>query len=312
LVDFDVVADLDRQLDDLGLARRADVRHVDVLHARRGSSGRRRGGGRCWSRGSSRRGSLGRSGGWGSARHLQHQDQVAGTHFVVQLDADAFHHAGFRRRDFHAGLVRFQGDQRLISLDGVADLDRDLDDLGLARRTDVRHVHVLAGGSSGRGRCCSRRRGCGCLWRSSRGGSGRRRRRGCCGSTLDFQLQHVVAFFQAVAQLDLDGLDHAGLGSRDFHARLVRLQGQQALVGFNAVADLHQQFNYFTLTAADVRYANDLAHENSPQQSSGLRFSGSIPNFTMASATTLGSMSPRSAKASRAASTTKWRSTSKK
>ena len=239
--------------------------------------------------------------------YFELEDEVTGADFVFQLDRDAFHHAGSRRWDFHGSLVGLQGDQRLVGFDGVADLDQQLDDLGLARRTDVRDVNVLDGrggrcsgrgwSSLGSGRLFSSR--CRCSGGRSRG------RRGCISSAFDFQLQQFVAFFQAVAQLHFQAFDHAGLGSRDFHARLVRLEGQDALVGFDGVADLHKQLDYFTFTAADVRYANEFAHKKSPQQSSGLRFSGLIPNLTMASATTLGSISPRSAKASRAANTTK-------
>ncbi|VVO26179.1 hypothetical protein PS704_04625 [Pseudomonas fluorescens] len=305
LVGGDGVACLDQYFDDLGLARRTDVRDMNVLNGvgnrcSRCCSGWRRSSGRrcsclCW-RGSSR----GRS-----ARHFQFQDQVAGADFVVELDADALDYASGRRWDFHAGLVGFQGDQRLISLDGVADLDLDLDDLGLARRTDVRHVHLLSRSGSRRGcwrwssgRSSGRFLFSFCSWRS---GSRRGRRSG----TFDFQLQQFVAFFQTIAQLHFQALDDTGLRRRHFHARLVRFQRQDALVGFDTVADLYKQFNYFTFTAADVRYANEFAHRISPQQSSGLRFSGLIPNLAMASATTLGSMSPRSANASRAANTTK-------
>ncbi len=305
LVGFNGVAGLDQDFDDLRLACRTDVRNVDVLDAvgyrcsRSGSSWRRSSGGRCsslsW-----------RSGRRRSTRHFQVQNQVASADFVVELDADGLDHASGRRRDFHAGLVGFQGDQRLISLDGVADLDLDLDDLGLARRTDVRHVHLLnrsgSRSSRGSGWSGSRRGGrFGFSFCSRRSGSRRSRLRGA----FDFQLEQLVAFFQAIAQLHFQTLDDTGLRRRHFHARLVRFQGQDALVGFNTVADLHKQFNYFTFTAADVRYANEFAHRISPQQSSGLSFSGLIPNLAMASATTLGSMSPRSASASRAANTTK-------
>src|SRR5699024_3335840 len=151
---------------------------------------------------------------------------------------------------------------------------------------------------SGLGNRCSRLFSCWCG----------RSRRGCVRcrrGAFDFQLQQFVAFFQAVAQVYFQAFDDAGLGSRDFHARLVRLQRQYALIGFDTVADFYKQFDDFTVTAADVRYSNEFAHKYSPQQSSGLRFSGLMPNLTMASATTLGSISPRSASASRAANTTK-------
>ncbi|MNN10948.1 hypothetical protein D3C81_1238870 [compost metagenome] len=275
---------------------------MDVLNAVGHWSGRGCGSSRC--SGGCRSGSLGRSSSrCSSTRHFQVQDQVAGADFVVELDADGLDHASGRRRDFHARLVGFQGNQRLISLDGVADLDLDLDDLGLARRTDVRHVHLLNAGSSRRssrsGGRSSNRLG------FSLGGWRSGSRRGRSSGTFDFQLQQFVAFFQAIAQLHFQALDDTGLRRRHFHARLVRLKCQDALVGFDTVADLHKQFNYFTFTAADVRYANEFAHRISPQQSSGLRFSGLIPNLAMASDTTLGSMSPRSASASRAANTTK-------
>ena len=194
----------------------------------------------------------------------------------------------------------------MISLNGIAGLDQDLDDFGFARRADIRDVNVLDGSG---GRCSRGRWGLGSRggsWLFSRGRGSRRgwrfRRR---SGALGFQFQQFVAFFQAVAQLDLQALDDTGLGSRDFHARLVRFQGQDALVGFDTVADFYKQLDDFAVAAADVRYSNEFAHKYSPQQSSGLRFSGLMPNLTMASATTLGSISPRSASASRAANTTK-------
>ena len=225
--------------------------------------------------------------------------------FVIQLDRNTLNHTGGWRWNFHAGLVGLESDQGLISLNGIAGLDQDFDDFSFARRADIRDMNVLDGSS---GRCSRGRRGLGS--RSSRFfGRSRSCSRGRCfrrrSGALGFQFQQFVAFFQAVAQLDLQALDDTGLGSRDFHARLVRLQGQDALIGFDTVADLYKQFDDFAVTAADVRYSNEFAHKNSPQQSSGLRFSGLMPNLTMASATTFGSISPRSANASRAANTTK-------
>ncbi|MCY1524946.1 hypothetical protein D9M68_599070 [compost metagenome] len=277
------------------------------------SSGLRRGrsGSRCRSGRRRGCGRLFRGGRRSSASHLELEDQVAGADFVTDLDRHAFHHAGGRRGDFHAGLVRLQGDQRLVGFHRVAGLHHHLDDAGLAGRTDVRHLDILHAGRcrrrGGRGGCGSRG------WSLGLGSLGSRSRRfGGRGTTLDFQLENLVAFLQGVAQLDLDALHHPGPGAGDFHAGLVRLQGQQALVGLDAVADLDQQFDDFPFAAADVGYANQLTHRASPQQSSGLRFSGSMPSLTMASATTFGSISPRSASASSAASTTQLRSTSKK
>ena len=273
-----------------------------------GFGGWRRGRSRCLSCGRSlfsssswRRCSRGRS-----ALYFELEDEVASANFVIEFDRNAFDHTGGWRWNFHAGLVGFEGDQRLISLNGVASLDQNFDDFGFARRADVRDVNVL------------NRRACRCSGRGRRGlgyGRGRRLFSGCrCrrsvsfrrrSGALGFQFQQFVAFFQAVAQLYFQAFDDARFGSRDFHARLVRFQRQNTLVGFDTVADFYKQFDDFTVTAADVRYSNEFAHKNSPQQSSGLRFSGLMPNLTMASATTLGSISPRSASASRAANTTK-------
>ena len=221
----------------------------------RGSSGRC--GGR--SRFSLGRGSSGRcrSSSRGSTRDFQLEDQVASADFVFQLAQDFFDHAGSRRRDFHGGLVGLQGNQRLVGFDGVADLDQHFDDLGLARRTDVRHVDVLhAGGSRG----CCRSWGRGGFGGRSRRSSLGRSLRGRCSGALGFQDQQLVAFFQAVAQLDLQFLDDAGFRGRDLHGGLVGLQGQQALVSLDTITDLDEQLDDFTFTAADVRYANEFAH----------------------------------------------------
>ncbi|MCY1519283.1 hypothetical protein D9M68_540330 [compost metagenome] len=274
---------------DLGGHRRVRAfRHA--VHHRRAFRGRRR----CRS-GRRRRG----------AGDLELEDQVAGADFGIQLDQHLLDHAGARRGDFHARLVRFQGDQRLLGRDRVAGLDQHLDDLGLAGRADVRDVDVLHARAGGGGRCRSRCGGrrLGGRGSSRRCGLGRRGRRSGFGAALGFQFEQLVAFLQAVAELDLEALHHPGLGSRDLHAGLVRLQGQQALVGFDTVADLDEQLDNFTLTAADVGYANQFTHRSAPQQSRGLAFSGSMPNLAMASATTFASSSPRSTSASRAAST---------
>ncbi|MNF76530.1 hypothetical protein D3C84_586460 [compost metagenome] len=299
LLGLDAVAGLDQYFDDLGLAGRADVRNLDVLHRSGSSRSSSRCCGRCWSRGGC--GSLGRCGGRRSgASDLELEDQVAGADVGIQLDLDALHHAGGRRGDLHAGLVGFQGDQGLLGGHGVAGLDQHFDDLDLAVGADIRHADILHAGAGGR-RGGDLRRSSGGLFFGLRRGS---LSRGHCSGTLDFQFQQFIAFLQAVAQLDLQALDHTGLRCGDLHAGLVRFQGQQALIGFDAVANLDEQLDHFTFAAADVGYANQFTHNASPQQSSGLRFSGSIPNLAMASATTLGSISPRSARASRVARTT--------
>ena len=258
LVGFDAVAGLDHDLDDLALGAGADVRHAHVLHAAAARCGGRcRGCGGCGSLRRRGRRSRGRR---SSSFDFQLEDQVASADFIIQLDQHLLHHAGSRRGDFHGGLVGLQGDQRLVGFDGVAGLDHDFDDLDLAVGADIRHVHVLhaaAGGSSGGRGCRSGRfRGFG------RRSFGFRRRRGLRG-TFDFQHQQFVAFLQAIADLDLQFLDHAGFGRGHFHGGLVGLQGQYALIGFDTVADLDQQFNHLAFTA-EVGYANQLTHRYAP------------------------------------------------
>ena len=85
----------------------------------------------------------GRRGGSCGAGDAQLEDRITGTDFVVQLDAQALNHAGGRRGDFHTGLVGFEHQKRLISLDSVTDLDQQFDDLGLTRGANVRHRDVL-------------------------------------------------------------------------------------------------------------------------------------------------------------------------
>ncbi|KPY91406.1 hypothetical protein ALO94_200378 [Pseudomonas syringae pv. spinaceae] len=120
-------------------------------------------------------------------------------------------------------------------------------------------MNVLNGGGGSRSWLVSSGCGFGRFFSSGRGRGGcrfgSRCRRGR-GFAFHFQLKQLVAFFQAVAQLDLHGLDDASLGSRDFHARLVRFKRQNALVGFDAITDLDHQFNDFAFTVADVGYAN--------------------------------------------------------
>jgi hypothetical protein len=62
-------------------------------------------------------------------------------------------------------------------------------------------------------------------------------------------------FLDLVAQLDLDFLDHAGCSRRNFHRRLVRLHGDQALLGLDGIAGLDQHFNHgHFVEVANVRY----------------------------------------------------------
>jgi hypothetical protein len=58
---------------------------------------------------------------------VQAQDQRALRHLVAELHVDRAYDSGFRRRDLHRRLVRFQRDQRLLFLDGIARLDQYFD-----------------------------------------------------------------------------------------------------------------------------------------------------------------------------------------
>src|SRR5450830_1564124 len=69
---------------------------------------------------------------------LPPQQQRTFGDLVAHLDLDFLDHAGLRRRNLHRRLVRFHGDQRLVHLDRVADLDHQLDDLDFLEITDIR------------------------------------------------------------------------------------------------------------------------------------------------------------------------------
>ena len=84
--------------------------------------------------------------GWlsGAASLAAHmQDQVTGAGLVALLDLNRFHSAGKRCRNFHAGLVRLQHDQRLVSLNPVALGHEYLYHFGLAVRTQIRDFDFL-------------------------------------------------------------------------------------------------------------------------------------------------------------------------
>src|SRR5690606_34801239 len=68
-----------------------------------------------------------------------------GLGFVADLDRQGFHHTRLGRRNFHAGLVRLAGDQRLIRLDAVASLDHYLNNIGAAAGADIRDTDFFHG-----------------------------------------------------------------------------------------------------------------------------------------------------------------------
>ena len=57
------------------------------------------------------------------------------------------------------------------------------------------------------------------------------------------QHQQQRSFRDFVAEFDLEFFHHAGMAARDFHGRLVRFHGNQALLGFDGVARFDQQFD---------------------------------------------------------------------
>lgn len=203
--------------------------------------------------------------------NLHVQQQIAGGDVLLQLRLDRFDGAGEGGGDLHAGLVRFQRHQRLVLLDCVAGLDQNLDDPGLAV-TDVRNAH-FAGRCLPVGRSAllptfvsfslALRGGLVLLGLFHRvgvttAGAGVGLLRFAAG-VFRFQFDQLRALLQRIAQVDLDGLDHAGLRARHFHAGLVRLQHHQALLGLDAVAFLDQYLDDLTF-AADVRYLDQFAH----------------------------------------------------
>jgi hypothetical protein len=72
-----------------------------------------------------------------SVRHLEGQDAGALRNPIADRDLDGPDGAGTRRRDLHAGLVAFQGDQRRLFDHRVARRDQDLDDFHVFEIADV-------------------------------------------------------------------------------------------------------------------------------------------------------------------------------
>ena len=104
-----------------------------------GSSAGCRSWGRC--SGCRRRG-RGCGRGCGSDRaHLHQCHQRAFGDLVADLDLQFRHHAGHRGRHIHGRLVGLQGDQRILGLDHVADLDQDFDDRHILEVANVGDFH---------------------------------------------------------------------------------------------------------------------------------------------------------------------------
>ena len=127
----------------------AQHHHVDVdvdlaaVTAGRDGGDRGRGCSSCRS-GCGRRG----SGYWGSCgsgrafSRFQHQQRAAFGDLVADLDFQLLDDARVGRRNLHAGLVRFDRDQRLVHLDGVAHLDHQFDDFDFLEVADIRYFYL--------------------------------------------------------------------------------------------------------------------------------------------------------------------------
>ncbi len=99
-----------------------------------GAAGSRRGG-RSRSGSSRRRGRSGRAGGFELDQHGAFGDLGA------ELDQHFLDHAGDGGRHVHRGLVGFEGGDGIVHLDGVADLDEQVDDRDVGEIADVRDFH---------------------------------------------------------------------------------------------------------------------------------------------------------------------------
>ena len=126
---------------------------------------------------------------------------------------------------------------------------------GVAARARAQHDHFafdVGRLAAGQRRLRCRRLGRGAVRRGHRRLAGRRsggrsRCRGLgrgFGGAFGFQHHDHGAFGQAVAQLDLQFLDHAGGRGRHFQGGLVRFQGHQTLILLHRVADGDQHFDH--------------------------------------------------------------------
>ncbi|OEZ92696.1 hypothetical protein JAB9_46260 [Janthinobacterium sp. HH107] len=150
-----VALDDDRRHAQVGRAERRRIaartaakhHHVDVDVDLAVVIAGRDGGDRCRSRSGCRSGCRRcRSGSWrGSGRtfsRFHHQQRAAFGDLVADLDLDFLDDARVGRRNLHAGLVRFDRDQGLVHLDGVAHLDHQFDDFDFLEVADIRYFYL--------------------------------------------------------------------------------------------------------------------------------------------------------------------------
>ncbi|MNM47828.1 hypothetical protein D3C81_588020 [compost metagenome] len=122
-----------------------DVDLAAVIAGRDGGNGcswcrRRRSRSCCWCGSGSGRRCGCRSG--GAVKRFHHQQRAAFGDLVANLDFQLLDDAGVGRRNLHAGLVRFDRDQGLVHLDGVADLDHQFDDFDFLEVADIRYFYL--------------------------------------------------------------------------------------------------------------------------------------------------------------------------
>mmetsp|Transcript_69592 Transcript_69592/g.163617 ORF Transcript_69592/g.163617 Transcript_69592/m.163617 type:complete len:553 (+) Transcript_69592:4046-5704(+) len=118
--------------------------HVEGLIGAAGVGGGRRGLNRCRGSHGSRRSSGRRRCGRCRSAAFQRKDARALADLVAQLDLELGDHASGAGRDLHRGLVTLDGDQALLDLDGVADLDQHLDDADFVEVADVGNLNFNA------------------------------------------------------------------------------------------------------------------------------------------------------------------------
>ncbi|CXA03649.1 Uncharacterised protein [Salmonella enterica subsp. enterica serovar Typhi] len=275
------IADFDHHFGDFNFVA-ADVRYVNVFHARRC----------CWS-------SRSRSGfrfRWCCCarftRHFEDHNQRAGRHFITGVHFDLFHGACKRSRNFHRGLVAFDGDQRLFSFYGVAHFHHHFSHFNFVT-ADIRNVNVFR---RCRSRCCCRRRFFLLFCLSRRSVS-------CTVGGIENHDKCTGLSF--VADRDFDLFHDASLRRRDFHRGFVAFYGDQRLFSFNFVAHFDQNLGDFNFICPDVRYFDFDSHYSFTSYARrGLTLSASMLNLVIASATTFLSISPRLASSPSAATTT--------
>ena len=146
------------------------------------------------------------------------------------------------------------------------------------------------------------------------------------------ELDDGTALAHPVADIDQHRLDRAVAVGRNVHGGLVGFKRQQRVVSLDRVAGLDVDLDdRDVLEVPDIgnldldrhprflplpgRAAPGLIHyaiAGWPQTRAGFAFSGSIPYLAIASATLVVGRAPSSARLSKAAKVTQWRSTSKK